>query len=316
MEQILSVIMALVAFAHTLAPLKPACPHAAGPEMNCSWTRAVPPGQGDWPRWLVPVVALDGKLWMVGHHSVWSSTDGVRWRQTPHDAAWGERYGATYAFFHDQLWTLGGMDKSWDNFKHDVWATHDGTHWTRMTARAAWSERRGHSTLVFGGKLWVLGGAESSGRADQTPSRMLNDVWSSTDGINWTQVTDSAPWRGELNSVVWQDRMWVFNGDGAWHSTDGRNWVSVAARADWPARHGNNFVVFNDRVWMFGGLGYNDVWATSDGIRWQQVAAHAPWTARGTEYSIAFNGKLWLYGGKTGGDYINADDVWFMQRGE
>ena len=321
MEQLLSLVLALAALVHNVSTNKPPCPHAvpSAAKTNYSWTRAVPPGQGDWPRWHVPVAALDRKLWMVGARTVWSSTDGVRWQQTPHDAAWGERYGATRADFAGRLWLLGGMEKSWDNFKNDVWATRDGTHWTRITANAGWSQRRDHTTLVFDGKLWVLGGAVSSGRPDRAPERALRDVWSSPDGVNWTKVLDDAPWSAAHNSVVFQDRMWVFGGGGAWHSTDGRNWTQVLTRAPWLDRGGVNrvgFVVFDGRVWTFGGMGLNDVWASTDGAHWQQVAAHAPWTPRGTQYSVAYDGKLWLYGGKTGDNRINADDVWFMQPGE
>ena len=325
MEQTINVALTIAALVSTLAGARPACPHAAAAHATharavYSWLRAVPPGQGDWPRWLTPVAGPQQKLWMIGERAVWSSTDGVRFAQAQHDGAWGARYGAAYAYFNGRLWLLGGMERSWDNFKNDVWSSADGTHWTRATTNAGWTPRRGHTALVFNGRLWVLGGAASSGRPDQTPTQMLSDVWSSADGTNWTRVVDAAPWPGgEHNSVVFQNKLWVFGGGGAWHSTDGRNWTQTLARADWLDRGGNNrtgLVVFDGRIWTFGGWRRNDVWASADGTHWRQVAAHAPWFARATEHSVVFQERLWLYGGKTGGHDALADDVWFMQRGE
>ena len=42
----------------------------------------------------------------------------------------------------------------------------------------------------FDGKIWVLGGSAKSYK---------NDVWYSTDGINWSEATKNAAW-----SVRWK----------------------------------------------------------------------------------------------------------------
>ncbi|MFA7162277.1 MAG: hypothetical protein WC083_06880, partial [Candidatus Methanomethylophilaceae archaeon] len=63
---------------------------------------------------------------------------------------------------------LSVFDES--NAKHAVGALHER------------SARSDHQALVYDGKMWVLGGSSR------------NDVWCSTDGESWTQVTSSAGW--------------------------------------------------------------------------------------------------------------------------
>ena len=52
--------------------------------------------------------------------------------------------------------------------------------------------------------MWVLGGSGPN----------TNDVWASSNGTNWTQVTPAAPWspRYGLGVVVFNNQMWVLGG--------------------------------------------------------------------------------------------------------
>jgi len=53
----------------------------------------------------------------------------------------------------------------------------------------------------------------------------LNDVWCSSDGVQWEQVTGKAPgiayW---FSAVVYRDRMWVLGG---WSNNPSKNWGDV-----------------------------------------------------------------------------------------
>src|SRR5579862_942014 len=55
-----------------------------------------------------------------------------------------------------------------------------GTNWAQVTPAAPWAPRYVHAALVFNGRMWVLGGNQGGS--------YFNDVWSSSDGTNWTQV--------------------------------------------------------------------------------------------------------------------------------
>jgi hypothetical protein len=79
--------------------------------------------------------------------------------------------------------------------------------------------------------MWVIGGANMNGAK--------NDVWSSADGITWTQATASAPFtpRIKLAALTLNNQLCVVAGDDGtrtheiWCSPDGAQW-RVAARAN------------------------------------------------------------------------------------
>jgi len=287
------------------------------------WQRAIPDGRGCWqercaegqfPLALDPIVGAGGTLWMIGHRSVWFSTDGITWRRADHDGGWGERYGATKVFFAGRLWLMGGGN-SWARFESDVWSSTDATQWVRVTT-APWPARRGHRTLVFGDRLWVLGGGASSGRVDATPTVELRDVWSSPDGVTWTRETGQAPWTTVECALVRVDRFWVLGAGDAWSSSDGRAWTRVARDLPALARRGGGCAVFKNQLWVFGGIGpagvtTNDVWSSVDGREWRR-RPNAMWSPRGAQFSVVFDDRVWVFGGKTGRADGFANDVWYL----
>lgn len=58
----------------------------------------------------------------------------------------------------------------------------------KLVGDAAWQARDSQAECVFADRLWIMGGWFQSYEA---PPR---DVWSSRDGLNWSQVTSAAPW--------------------------------------------------------------------------------------------------------------------------
>ncbi|MBF0289292.1 MAG: hypothetical protein HQM14_15850, partial [SAR324 cluster bacterium] len=67
--------------------------------------------------------------------------------------------------------------------------------WTQVTAPAPWHERSSQASVVFKDKLWILGGYYDEPGRPSFP----NDVWSTQDGVNWTQETPSADWPGRTH---------------------------------------------------------------------------------------------------------------------
>lgn len=61
--------------------------------------------------------------------------------------------------------------------------------------------------------MWVIGGRDSP---------VYNDVWSSSDGIIWTQATAAAAFSARYlhSSVVFDNKMWVIGGDGGGRKND------------------------------------------------------------------------------------------------
>jgi hypothetical protein len=188
--------------------------------------------------------------------------------------------------------------------------------WNEVTTQSPiWTERHLHSSVVFDNKMWVIGGTTDGGKMD--------DVWSSEDGINWTEETSSADWseRTAHTSVVYDGKMWVLGGEDSsgdvndvWSSENGIDWVNTTTDAGWSGRKFFASVVFNDKIWVLGGADgsgqfRNDIWTSEDGTIWTEEVTEAEWDGRMGHICIVHNNKLWIIAGK----YLN--DVWSSEDG-
>ncbi len=122
----------------------------------------------------------------------------------------------------------------------------------------------------------------------------LNDVWSSTDGISWTEVSSEANFspRQSHQCAVFDNRLWLIGGNDSsrindvWSSIDGKNWVEEVSRADFSERNKHQVVTFNDKLWMIGGYDgniLNEVWSSWNGTDWRRP------------FKITVSGELSLY---------------------
>ena len=277
------------------------------------------------------------KLWLIGGNNgtlkndVWSSSDGINWEQQTANAAFSARKKHQVVSFNDgssdKLWLIGGDDGS---LKNDTWSSSDGINWTQQTANAAFSARSTHQVISFnngsGDKLWLVGGNDGE---------LKNDVWSSSNGIIWTQQTEHAEFSARSGHQVVTfndgsgDKLWLIAGsEGAltndvWSSGDGTNWARQTTDAAFSARRSHQAVSFNNgsgnKLWLIGGDNgkkSNDVWSSSDGIKWTQETANAEFSERKNHQVVRFNDgngdKLWLIGGKNG---ESKNDIWSSSNG-
>lgn len=200
--------------------------------------------------------------------------------------------------------------------------------WIQATANAAFSPRAGHAVLNFNSQLWVIGGVENG-------TTLLNDVWSSADGITWSQVTQSAAFsaRGNHCSVVFNNQMWVIGGkdtngplNDSWSSSDGSTWTQATSNAGFAKRYSHTGIVKDGKMWILGGnsvtvtysstVSLSDVWNSADGTTWTE-AATASFTARGNHASAVHDNNMWVVGGH---DYAPAtpaccSDSWYSADG-
>ncbi|MEO0093009.1 MAG: kelch repeat-containing protein [candidate division WOR-3 bacterium] len=240
-----------------------------------NWVQAT--DSAEWSgRFCHTVVAYDNKLWVLGgcddsgnfKNDVWYSTNGVNWTCATEAAGWSARLHHTSVAFNNKIWVLGGNDSLYGP-RNDVWYSTDGVNWIQATNSAAWTTRGSHTSVVFDDKIWVIGGSYFIGPLIE-PN---NDVWYSTDGINWIQATNSAGWtpRALHTSVVFDNKIWVLGGidvegrrNDVWYSSDGVNWTQATDSAEWVNREGHASVVFDNRIWVLGGEylygELNDVW--------------------------------------------------------
>ena len=203
---------------------------------------------------------------LPGHsasNQVWSSTDGKAWTRATKAAGWTPRLAAALVEFKGRMWMLGGTENYYfgnkKSLKNDVWSSADGKTWTQATDNAGWTPRAYHQAAVLGDRMYVFGGG------NYVPEyEAFNDVWSSTDGVHWTRVTEKTPWHPRLwfTSVVYRNRMWVLGGwsnnpsknwGDAWYSKDGKTWTEYKTSTTWKARHEHSAYVLGGKLWIAGG---------------------------------------------------------------
>lgn len=290
------------------------------------------PDEGMFPQGLQPLVAFNDELWMVSQTVVFSSADGLEW-QMQRKTDTGGRLQGTFAYFNDKLFLYGGLkltpgvnyaNASPEDFQNEIWSSPNGVTWSSEGV-AAWRARKAATVISYNDKLWLFGGAagvtETGDGAD-----LLNDVWSSEDGVEWTQVTATAAWapRQYPKVLVFDDAMYLIGSDGQadiWRSTDGAEWEQVSEEAAFLGRFGYGAGVLGGKLWVYGGCvgedcrdARNDVWSSADGVTWTQETENAPWDERSTANSVVFQDKIWIYSGKhTGNDPGWLGDAWVLR---
>lgn len=248
------------------------------------WTRVAetaPWKHSDFPMTLV----YKDKIWVMGgwhggrlahasaSNQVWSTPDGVNWKQETEAAAWSPRMAGGVCVFKDRMWLLGGIQKYYfgndDDLKNDVWSSSDGVTWELATEKAPWSPRAYIVPVVLNGRIYVFAGGNYLPRY-----QVKNDVWSSEDGKNWRLEIEQAPWSGRIwySAVAYRDRLWLLGGwsnnpsrnwNDVWTSKDGKTWAQFKTETVWKERHEHSTYVKDDKIYVVAGHAaplQNDVW--------------------------------------------------------
>ena len=230
---------------------------------------------------------------------LYESSDGKTWLGSHHDARWGARYKSADASYAGTLWRVGGWvaERDTRTSMNDVWRSRDGKKWERVLEKAPWSPRSNARLVVYRDTLWLFGGADDGKLWLTTDGR----TWVSRNAASLPRahpqsvlVFRNALWilgHGEWESAT----------NDVWTSTDGATWKQVTAKAEWSARTNAGFAVLGDRLWVVGGAGQSDAWSSADGRDWQRAPGEIPGPPRGAGYSAVFQGAFWVFGGKTGG---------------
>ena len=160
-------------------------------------------------------------------------------------APWDGRAGLSAVVLGDHLYVLGGSRNDDASIigvggpprlcYNDVWRSADGIDWELMTDDAPWAPRAGGSVVAHRGAIWLFGG-EAGFTCEPTPGcepPYFNDVWRTTDGIEWTEVSPGAAWspRPGHQCEVLGDDFVCFGGFGleenptdVWFSANGADW--------------------------------------------------------------------------------------------
>jgi hypothetical protein len=304
------------------------------------------------PRDGAGALVYDGRMWLLGgwnpgdkthfpricNNEVWSSENGCDWTLVKPNsfldasfdgrADWEGRHTAGYAVHDNRMWIVGG-DVNQGHYHADVWHSQDGAQWTQANpdAPVPWGPRALHYTVAFDDKMWVMGGQTVPQLAAEDEHR-YSDIWHSSDGANWQQVTRREPaWapRGMIGgSAVFQDRIWILGGglydtpahpgrvfySDVWSSGDGAEWTLHTPAAPWVARQYHEVAVFDDRLWVlegWNGANRSDVWHSQDGAHWSPL--ETPWAPRHAASVFVHDDALWVVAGNN-----MQSDVWKLVR--
>ena len=263
-------------------------------------------------------VVYKGRLWVMGgwtggyKNDVWSSADGKSWSLLETTGTWSGRTRHRSVAYKGRLYVTGGWNGS--GLTKEVWSWAPGeASWTMTTP--PWSQRESHQVVVHNERLYLLGGQASEGGVDVRK----NDVWSSTDGANWT-FEGNAEWpiRSLHQAVSHQGRLYVMGGwrakdsstryNDVWSSVDGRSWREEKANNSdyWLRRTEFQAVSRDGLLYVMGGTtannetgsagnGSNDVWTSADGKIWS-LAGNAGWSVREGLQAVVFPPNLVLSG--------------------
>jgi hypothetical protein len=231
---------------------------------------------------LAPVAYAFGRYWMTtgwkngrledggAGREIWSSKDGLSWSLIREAPPFSARVGAALVAFKGQLWMFGGTadyySEDMTSLKNAVWTSSNGITWRRVLATAPWAPRTFFNAAVLGDKLYLVGGG------NYLPQTFgYSDVWSTEDGVNWTQETADGGWVPRIWStlVAFRGALWLMGGwtgentQDVWWSKDGKTWTQMP-NAPWSRRHATAATVFNDQIMLLGGNSdgvlTSDVW--------------------------------------------------------
>jgi len=305
-----------------------------------------------------------------------SKINSNEWFLVNQNAPWQPRAGLRVVHLNNHFYLLGGRTPRPPQFPPipgdsdiwgDVWKSgNQGASWQKIydsTSTGNWPPRayfqaevKDNEIFIFGGQNFlVIPNPDTTFPPFIGVSDFFDDVWKSSDGIQWTQLTDSAGWQGRagLSSVVYNDEIYImggsFNDDPAiiggppervlfndvWKSGDGQNWIQLTDSAAWAPRAGAISVVKDNYIYLIGGeFGFfcqplpcdppyfNDVWRSQDGITWELVTDSAAWSPRpGHQVGVAGDNFV-LFGGfgqsMDPGNPFGSDnpmDVWISNNG-
>jgi hypothetical protein len=304
--------------------------HAAPPVYG--WANMMPQAPFA-PRDGAGLVVYQNKLWLLGGwngdttvfpnttaNDVWNSPDGKQWTQVKPNTFgtsafnpatdWEGRHMAGWAVYQNKLWIIGG-DSNQCHYQPNVWNSSDGVHWTEVASNVPWGNRVLFYTLVFNNRLWVMGGQTldlDNCPVPEVQETLYNDVWTSSDGANWTQVKPSS-------STLSANSPWSIFFE-----------TPLAGKYSWRPRGVIcGAVVFNGRMWVIAGgvygtpttpgVLYNDVWSSADGVNWTRVTGNAPWNPRIYHSITVYDGRMWVVAGHGADGGSNLSDVWYSSDG-
>lgn len=261
------------------------------------------------------------------------------------DQGYSSRDSSAKIWFKNKFWIIGGIND--EGLLNDIWSSSDGIAWKLEVSEGPFLPRLKHQLISYKDssdnkeKLWLIGGhIESEGYSAPYFLESVNDVWSSENGINWTQVTAEAPFspRGGFKAMIFRNKLTIFSGESrapytninflydSWSSTNGKEWQRESTYM--PASSSFDIEFFKSptwgspKLWMLSTFKNNStrgIWSSGGGHHWFKEIT----TNDGLHDSVGYNSgtnlikfksaldtseKLWVFGSSTWSSDNGIDD--------
>ena len=326
------------------------------------------------------VAVLNDELYIAGgynqgsfrkdpyYEDVWKTADGENWISVTENAPWLGRRGHALVTFNDgngeALYLIGGfsVNEATDErtYNNDVWKSTDGENWTLIKSNTEvevsntsdWVARMNHKCVVanHGGQdyIYLVGGGtmldEGEGRYAY---KYLNDVWRTTDGINWQKMNatnfgiraqhamtvddDGTIYlQGGQHGVIFEAADSSGNNpvqhyDEVWKTTDGENWTPISGgevqSSGFFNRVEHEMVFYNDKIWTLPGqtnsvnhytftsVSHYGTWTLDKNDNFEIDSRGIAIDARHSYAAIVWRDKIWVLGGNTNRNGQD-NDIW------
>lgn len=247
------------------------------------------------------------------------------------DTGFTPRYDHATVLLDDTLYLIGGYDSTVrgeeDCYQEDVYASTDGLSWLLIADDAPFKGRRGHGAAVLDGYIYIAGGFVVD---EQTGERgYRNDLWRSSDGIEWEEVSSSCLWQPRMNHMLISSagKLYLaggfYNGlyylDDMW-SFDGSDWQELSCTI--PGERGSMAAVTDGagKIYLQGGTfagpkesssgraddsvaNWVNLWVfdpTDEAAGWRTRRVPSSGATRRAEHQLVFfEDELWLFAGKS-----------------
>lgn len=236
--------------------------------------------------------------------------------------------------FNGKIWVIGGVTKlanGQEVYTNGIYSSTNGVNFTNH-GNAPFAERGYHQVVVFNSQIWVFGGV----KADPSSTTVYNDVWSSPDGVTWSQVTligSHFGYRYGHQMFVKDNKIWCIGGynqssgivGDIWYSSDGQIWnnLSTAGINYFGKRALQTVTVFNDDMLLIGGNTdtgrKKDIWKNTNsnqGNVWTEVVTNGTtFSEREAHITVTKNNKLYLIGGSVDNSvWVSNDGVEWLNK--
>jgi hypothetical protein len=280
------------------------------------WTKLL--DSADWKKsYNFQMFSIRDTLWTFHNDGNWFSLEGIKWKKSSLPNSIHDLGFLDYIQFNNAIFGLGHFEGNIENFifKNDIYRTTDLRHWDTLSSLNNLPKRFFYHPFVFDNKIWMIGG--------EVKNTQFSDIWNSGDGISWNQQKANLPFGKRSRSQVVQlnNRLFLLDND-VWSSTDRLNWqIETNEILKGETIFGYAAVVFDNKIWVLGcnrnGKFSSQVLISSDGKTWH--SEHAPWTPRGGIAATVYKGKIYMTGGKYGGtpdrtEFVYSNDVWTLEK--